>query len=88
VATEAYYLPSGSNAGGLVEYSTMAGPVYPHHHQTLALPVDTTVELRSPGELAYGLGQQLTPPSIHPQSWTQEDIYDASKCMQISMKQT
>jgi hypothetical protein len=80
VATEAYYLPSGNNAGGLVEYSTMAGQVYPHHHQTLALPVDTTVELRSPGELAYGsLGPQLTPPSIHPQSWTHEDIYDASK---------
>jgi len=83
VATEAYYFPSANNPGGLVEYSSASGPaVYSHHHQSLALPVDTTVELRSPGDsIAYGsLGPQLTPPSNHPQSWALHDeLYDASE---------
>ncbi|XP_059487578.1 erythroid transcription factor-like [Neocloeon triangulifer] len=82
IVTTEYYYPSSNNPGGLIEYSTTPTTgVYSHHHQPLTLPVDTTVELRSPSDpIAYGtLGTQLTPPSSHPQSWAlQEDIYDAN----------
>ncbi|XP_065351500.1 transcription factor GATA-4-like [Cloeon dipterum] len=80
LTTAEYYYPASNSASGLVEYSTSSAS-YSHHHQPLTLPVDTSVELRSPGDsITYGtLGQQLTPPTSHPQPWPLHDeIYDAN----------